>query len=359
MGLRGFIVKRVAYSFVLLLLVICVNFVIFMLMPGDPTQFLIPMDPSGGIQTEHERQERIQLLQDRWGLGDAMPIKLLKYIRNLLSWEFGVSFFYKTDVSKVMNWRIPYTLFLIGGATVISVIIGVLWGVQVIQRRGGFFDSGSVVGSLILGSLPTFWIGLIFLLVFYVMLHWFPNAGAFPREWAGGNWPIAFTSGSSLSSTSLNVFLSINPQEAIRLVWGHIHHVFLPMVTLVLFSFGGWLIFTRATMLDVVTEDYINTARAKGLDERAVMYKHALKNAALPLVTSAALAFGFVLGGAMITEAVYTYPGLGRFTFDAITYHDYSILMAFFYIISICVIVANIMADLLYGILDPRIRFGG
>lgn len=358
MGLRSFIVKRVIYSFILLLLVICVNFVIFILMPGDPTLFLAPIDPTGGIQTPEARAEREQLLRDRWGYGDALHIQLMKYVRNLMTWQFGTSFTYKTEVTEAMNWRIPYTLFLIGGSTVISIIIGVLWGVQVIQRRGGLFDSGSVIGSLMLGSLPTFWLGLIFLLVFFVILGWFPNAGAFPREWAGGNWPVAFTTGSNLSSAGLNVFLSVNPQEAFRLVEGYVRHAFLPVLTLVLFSFGGWLIFTRATMLDVITEDYIGTARAKGLSERTVMYKHALKNAALPLVTSAALSFGFVLGGAMITEAVYTYPGLGRFTFDAIMFHDYSILMAFFYVMAICVIVANIMADLLYGVLDPRIRYG-
>lgn len=358
MGLKAFIAKRVAYSIILLFLIIFVNFTIFILMPGDPTMFLVPLDPSGGTPTPEAIQQRERILREVWGFGDPYQVQLLKYTRNLLTWQFGLSFLYKTEVSKELIWRIPYTVFLIGGSTLISIIIGVVLGVIAVQKRGGLFDSAAVVSSLILGSLPTFWLAMVFLLIFNLYLGWFPNAGAFPREWAGGKWPKAFIFTNDVSINGLNIAFTIDPQETFRLISGYALHAFLPMMTLIIFSFGGWLIYTRAVMLDVTTEDYIVTARAKGLSEEVVMYKHALKNAALPLITSAALAFGFVLGGAMITEAVYTYPGLGRFTFEAIFYKDYSILMAVFYIISICVIVANIVADLLYGVLDPRIRYG-
>lgn len=358
MGLKGFIAKRVVYSFILLMAVIIVNFTIFILMPGDPTVFLAPIDPSGGILPPEARAKREQLLREVWGFGEPYQVQLFKYIRNLLSWKFGRSFLYKMEVGKLISMRLPYTIFLIGGSTIVSIIIGVLLGVQVIQRRGSMFDSFWVVISLILGSLPTFWIAMVFLLVFYLYLGWFPNVGAFPREWAGGKWPQPFIINSNVSGSGLNLLLSINLNELWRLISGFAIHAFLPMLTLVIFSFGGWLIYTRAVMLDVITEDYVVTARAKGLKERVVMYKHALKNASLPLITSAALAFGFVIGGAMITEAVFTYPGIGRLTFDAITYKDYSILMAIMYITSIAVIVANIIADLLYGIIDPRIRYG-
>ena len=320
MGLKAFIAKRVIYSFVLLIAIICVDFTIFIVMPGDPTMFLVPIDPAGGIQTQKERAERERLLREVWGFGEPYHVQLLKYLRNLLSWRFGRSFLYKTEVSKELNWRIPYTVFLIGGSTLISIIIGVILGVKVIQKRGSLFDSLAVTSSLILSSLPTFWIGMVFILVFCLKLNWFPRAGAFPREWAGGRWPVPFTLGSDVSTNGLKLIFSLNPEEFLRLISGYALHAFLPMMTLIIFMFGGWLIYTRAVMLDVITEDYITTARAKGLKERVVMYKHALKNASLPLITSAALAFGFVLGGAMITEAVYTYPGIGRFTFEAIIY---------------------------------------
>ncbi len=354
MGLKAFLAKRIVYSFILLLAVICVNFIIFILMPGDPSQFLVPINPAGGTMTQEERAERERILAETWGYGDALEIQLMKYVRNLLTGQFGQSFIYKAEVGPIMAQKIPYTLLIIGGSTIISIIIGVTLGVLVISKRGSILDSTAVVSSLILGALPTFWLGLIFLLVFYVNLHLFPNAGAFPREWAIRGYPQV----ANLEAGFPNFILSINGSELLRLIGGYVHHAFLPVFTLVIFSFGGWLIYTRAVMLDAITEDYVITARAKGLNERTVMFKHVLKNASLPLVTSAALAFGFVLGGAMITEAVYTYPGIGRFTFDAIGYQDYAILMAVFYVISICVITANIIADLFYGIIDPRVRYG-
>jgi peptide/nickel transport system permease protein len=354
MGLKAFLAKRIVYSFILLLAVICVNFVIFILMPGDPSQFLIPLNPEGGVITQEQRAERERILAEAWGYGESLEIQLIKYIRNLLTGQFGKSWQYKSDVGPLLASRIPFTLIIIGGSTVISIIIGVVLGVLIISKRGSILDSGAVISSLILGALPTFWLGLIFLLVFYVNLNWFPNAGAFPREWAIRGYPqvAVFEAGFP------NFLLTINGGELLRLLGGYVRHAFLPVFTLVVFSFGSWLIYTRAVMLDAITEDYVITARAKGLNERTVMFKHALKNAALPLITSAALAFGFVLGGAMITEAVYTYPGVGRFTFEAIGYQDYAILMAVFYVISLCVITANIIADLFYGIIDPRVRYG-
>jgi peptide/nickel transport system permease protein len=358
LGLKAFIAKRIVYSVFLLLAIIIIDFVIFILMPGDPTMFLVPLDPSGGTATPEVIQRREQILREVWGFGEPFQVKLFKYMRNLLTWQFGVSFLYKTDVSKELGWRIPYTVFLIGGSTLISIVVGIVWGVYVVHKRGSFFDSASVVISLITGSLPTFWLAMVLLLFFSLYLGWFPNAGAFPREWAGLKWPKAFDFTVNGSANGMNIFLHIDPQETFRLISGYALHAFLPMLTLFIFSVGGWVIYTRAVMLDVITEDYITTARAKGLKEETVLFKHGLKNAALPIITSAALAFGFILSGAMITEAVYTYPGLGQFTFQAIFYKDYSILMAVFYIVSICVIVANIVADLLYGVLDPRIRYG-
>ena len=253
MGLKAFIAKRIVYSFILLLLVICVNFVIFMLMPGDPSMFLLPVDPTGGAMTKEERIEREQVLAEVWGYGEDLQIQLIKYTRNLLTWKFGRSVLYKCDVSKQLNWRIPYTLFLIGGATAISTIIGVVLGVLVIQRRGSLFDSGAVAVSLFTGALPTFWLGLIFLLVFYVNLGWFPNAGAFPREWAIQGYPNAYNLGSNLSANGLNIVFSVNPGELLRLVGGYALHGFLPLITIIIFHVGGWLIYTRAVMLDAIT----------------------------------------------------------------------------------------------------------
>jgi len=354
MGLRSFIVKRLIYSFVLVLLIILLNFAIFKAMPGDPVAFL--MTP-WSKETPEARRAQEEHLRSLWGFNEPFEVQLAKYIRNLLSFQLGIEFMSRRPIADIMAGKIPYTLLLLGGSTIISIIVGILWGLVVIQKRGGLFDSSSVMGSLVVGSLPTFWIGLILLLFFYSTLRWFPNAGAFPRDWAG-NWPVVLTSSGSSSPSALNVIFSINFQGFLTLIGGYLWHLTLPLFTLTIFSVGGWLLLTRATMLETITEDYVVTARAKGLRERTVLFKHALKNASLPIITSAALSFGFILTGAIITETVFTYPGLGNWTWISIQFLDYQVLMAVFYIISLCVIVANIVADLLYGIIDPRIKYG-
>lgn len=356
MGLRSFVMKRMIYSFILLLLVIGLNFAIFKSMPGDPVAFLLqPYSKENPAEIEKQRD----LIRNLWGFDQPVHIQLAKYTRNLLSFEFGVTFVGKRPIGQVMTQKIPYTLLLLGGAAIFSIAFGVLWGIAVIQRRGGLFDSGSIVSSLFLGSLPTFWLGLMFLLILTNTLRWFPGAGPFPKDWAG-NYPVVFTiSDSNSSPDALRTIFSINAEQAFTLVSGYLYHLFLPLLTVIVFSIGGWLLLTRATMIEVIAEDYIVTARAKGLKERTVLFKHALKNASLPIITNAALSFGFIFTGAIITETVFSYPGLGAWIFfDAIPFLDYAILMAIFYVISICVIVANIVADLLYGVIDPRIKYG-
>jgi len=356
MGLRGFIFRRLIYSVILILLVIVVNFMIFKAMPGDPAAYLMPEFQIG--MREEERTAQEAKLREVWGLNDSLPIQLAKYVRNLVTFNFGTAIVDKRQVSDVLREKIPYTVLLLGGATLVSIILGVLLGILAIQRRGGTFDTFSVLGSLITGALPTFWMGMVFLFIFFTTLGWFPNAGAFPREWAGGNWPQPFSLAYSLQPSALNIQLGIMLPDLLNLVGGFVKHLFLPLTTLVLFNFGGWLLLTRATMIETITEDYILTARAKGVGETAILLRHALKNASLPIITSAALSFGFVLSGAIITETVYTYPGVGGWTFFAIGVRDIIVLMAIFYVISICVIIANIIADLLYGVLDPRIKIG-
>jgi peptide/nickel transport system permease protein len=204
--------------------------------------------------------------------------------------------------------------------------------------------------------------GLVLILVFTVNLHMFPHANAIPYEWAQeGRMPIAYTVSlvGEASQWSGNLVLSVNPKGLVDLLSGYLSHLFLPLTTLTLFQYGGYVLLTRATMIEALTEDYVVTARAKGVPEQNIIFRHALKNASLPLITSAALAFGFMLSGAVITEGVFSWPGLGRWIFTAITNTDYHVLQAVFYVIAVCVIVANIIADILYGIIDPRIKYGG
>lgn len=334
-------VRRIIYSIILVFSVITLNFIIFELMPGNPMEiFMNPARLRPGVT------EQMMIL---WGLDQPLHVRYVKYVENMLTWKFGYSYLSISPVANEMGARLSNTLVLVGSATVLSIIIGVFLGVIAAHKRGGMFDSASVILSLTTYSLPSFWMGMLFLLVFSFQLHWFPSAGTHPFEWVG-NWPAPLASanilGAQIAIPSLTEIL------------GRIRHLFLPVFTLTVFSYGGYLLFTRSTMLETLTEDYIVTARAKGLKERTVLYKHALKNASLPIITNAALSFGFLLTGAIITEQVFSYPGLGYWIWTAIAFADYPVLQAIFYIIALCVIIANFAADLLYGVIDPRVKYG-
>jgi len=176
--------------------------------------------------------------------------------------------------------------------------------------------------------------GLLFLAIFSLQLRWFPFGGSTPPEW-----------------------LIHPPTNILTVIVTRVQYAVLPLLTLTLFQYGFYVLLTRATMLEALTEDYIVTARAKGLSERTVLVKHAFKNASLPIVTSVALAFATILGGAIITETVFRWPGLGLWTFLSITTRDIPVLQAIFYIAALAVIVANFIADIIYGVIDPRIKY--
>jgi peptide/nickel transport system permease protein len=327
MGLRGFIIKRIINSLILIFFVLTLNFIIFNLMPGNPMMMFA--NPSR-LKNVSQVNEIIR----SFGLDQPLHIRYVKYVYNMLTGQFGISFYSKDYVSAEIVERLGNTLLLVGSAEILSIIIGVILGVIAAHKRGGIFDSVAVILSLTTYSLPTFWMGMIFLLVFAFRLHWFPAVG-------------------------ISSFSAINPApNGFFYIIDRLWYLVLPVTVLTLVIYGGYLLLTRATLLETLTEDYIVTARAKGLKERTVLFKHALKNASLPIITNAAIAFGFILSGAIITEQVFNYPGLGMWTWRAIDWVDYPVLQTIFYLVALCVIIANFIADLLYGVLDPRIKYG-
>jgi peptide/nickel transport system permease protein len=351
MGLRSYIVKRLIYSVILIFIVIGLNYVIFFTMPGDPyALFINPL---------HMTREQEELIKQYWGYYDPHWVRLLKYINNLLHWDFGKSITGLQPVADALATKIPWTLILVGGSTVLAVVIGVILGVIVAHKRGGPLDTSLVVGSLVTMSLPTFWMGYMLILIFTLGLGWFPHALAWPPEWGapGVGFPKPLSIGAQ-SIGALSVTFQVNPSESLRYFVGYVRHAFLPILTLTLFQYGAFLLLTRATMMEALTEDYIVTARAKGVGERTVLFKHALKNASLPIITQAALYFGSVLGGAIITETVFSWPGVGGWIFEAIVNRNYPVLMATFYILALSMIIAVFIADILYGFIDPRIHYG-
>ena len=348
MGLRGFIIKRTLFSIFLVFFVLTLNFIIFQLMPGNPLEMFAGANK---IKTPEMRDEIIK----RFGLDKSVGERFVLYIENMLTFNFGVSYRTGDYIIKDVGNRMFNTLLLMGTSEILAIAIGIALGVIAAHRRGGIYDNGSVIASLTTYSLPSFWIGMMLLLIFYFNLGWFPNAGTYPANWAivyqttGGLPPKIILGNLAGIQIALPSLLEIQ---------GRLTHLFLPVLTLTLFSYGGYLLLTRATMLETLSEDYIVTARAKGLKERTVLFKHALKNASLPLITNAALTFGFILSGAIITEQVFSYAGLGHWTWLSINYYDYPALQTIFFLIALCVIVANFIADVLYGVVDPRIKYG-
>ncbi|TMI28373.1 ABC transporter permease [Candidatus Bathyarchaeota archaeon] len=337
--------KRVLNTVLLIVFVITLNFIIFELMPGtqasisnlvqnprvfDPTQVarllkLYNFCKEVTITGPHSYNCVPTTIWDRFSA----------YFVNMITFNFGDSFQTNKPVlhDMIQTGRLVNTLTLLGVATTVALLIGTLLGVVAAAKRGSIFDSGSVTLSLITFSLPTFWMGLLFIMIFANRLQLFPSGGVTPAYWA------------------------IKTPDLLGQFLTRVQYLFLPALTLTLFFYGGNLLLTRATMTEALSEDYINTARAKGLPERTVLFKHALKNASLPLVTNAALSFGGLLGGAIITETVFNWDGLGFWLFNAIGWKDYPVMQAMFFIIALCVIAANFISDIFYGILDPRIKY--
>lgn len=343
MGLRGYLLKRAINTFILILFVITLNFAIFQLLPG--TQGVIanllqnPRLTDKSIIGKYENEFGLCSSYDpatnHCVLATAYQ-RFGKYFVNMLTFNFGVSYQsgHPIFADMIGTGRLYNTLLLLGVSTLFSLIIGIFIGVFVAARRGSVFDTGWVTTSLVTYSLPTFWMGLLFILVFAQNLHWFPPGGVIPFTWPNGVTP------------------PLLEQIPIR-----IEHLFLPALVLTLYFYGGHLLLTRATMLESLSEDYITTARAKGLSTMKVLFKHALKNASLPIITNAALSFGGLLGGAIITETVFNWDGLGHWIFSAISYKDFPVMQAMFYMIALCVIIANFISDIFLGVIDPRIKY--
>ncbi len=332
MSLRSYLIKRLIYTIVLVFFVIVLNWLIFQALPGlQSGLYNLIANPRRVNDDAYNR------LVHLYGLDQPYWVRFLDYVRNMLTFQFGFSYESGQDITTelITSGRLVNTLVLIGASTIVAIVIGILLGILSAHKRGSAIDSISVVSSLTTYSLPTFWMGILLILVFAINLHWFPPGNVVPFEWGlPGQIP------------------SIPVQILLRL-----QHLFLPALTLTLFSYGGFLLLTRATMLEALSEDYITTARAKGLSQRTILMRHAFKNASLPIITASALAFGGILGGAIITENIFNWAGLGRWLFNAVIANDFPVMQAMFYIIALCVILANFVSDIIYGMVDPRIRY--
>jgi peptide/nickel transport system permease protein len=330
MGFKTYLVKRIIYSLALLWAIMSVNFIIFSLIPGDPIGRWVK------AQEQAITKEQINELRRIYGLDMPMHERYFLYLQNMLTWNFGRSRYTQADIKTDIINRLGNTLLLLGIADGVTIIIGTLLGVLVAYKRGSKLDTTLVTASLGTYSLPVFWLGWLILFFFAIYLKWFPVGGIYPVEWMK-QWPT----------------------DIVEIIVGRLKHLFLPVLTLFIFNVGGWLLLTRSCVLEAITEDFVVTARAKGLSTRKVLLNHVLRVASLPIVTSLALTLAGLWSGAIVTETVFSYEGMGRWIWRAIGLQDIPIMYVVFYISALTIIIANFMADLIYGILDPRIKVGG
>jgi peptide/nickel transport system permease protein len=321
--LRDYVLKRLLQSIPLLLFVMAINFLIIHAAPGDPITYLY------GASAEVSA-EQLDRLREQLGLNRPIYIQFFLYLGQLLRGDLGFSVINRKPVLDLILERIPATLVLMSAAFVFSVIVGGLWGVVSAVKARTQIDYWVTMISLFGYSMPTFWLGLILILVFSLQLGWFPTMGM-------------TTLGSELSGWSGLADV--------------LHHLVLPTITLGTFYLAIYARLVRSSMLEVLGQEFITAAWSKGLPGRAVYYKHALRNALLPVITIAGLQIGFMFTGAVLTETIFAWPGMGGLTYQAILQRDYALLMGLFLMVSVCVILMNLFTDLVYTIVDPRIRY--
>jgi peptide/nickel transport system permease protein len=313
-----FAAGRIGRALLTLWFAVTATFLLLRLLPGDPA--LAVADP------RQTREMRAEVLH-QYGLDQPLPVQYGKYMWELLHGNLGVSFTQQVPVTEVLAERIPWTLLLTGSALLLTLAVGIPLGVLSATHPRGALDRAVQLGGVVGQSLFVPSVGIFLLFVLGLQLQLFPIGGAVDEGVYGGAW-------------SLNVA----------------HHLVLPAVSLMLVQLGSYVLTMRATLVDSLGEDYCELARAKGVPERWVVWKHGLRNALLPTTTLVGLQLGFMIGGAVLTETVYAYPGVGRGIYEAVIQLDFPVLQGAFVMLAATVVIANMLTDLIYGALDPRVR---
>jgi len=324
MGFKEYVGKRILQGIVTVVLAITLNFIIFRIMPGDPTQAMVG-DPRMDPET------RITLIA-KFGLDKPLLEQFVLYLYNLFSGELGVSFVQigRPVVEIIFGRKLVNTVILMGSSMFLAFALGIIVGVIAAWKHGTKVDLSSIVFSLVTYSMPVFWFGMLLLLLFSYYINIFPIAGTVTPGLAHANF--------------------------FEYASDYLHHMIAPMVTLAVSFFGGYFLFMRDTILDVFTEDYMLTARAKGLSDRKILFKHAMRNALLPMVSIMGVHLTYLISGATMTETVFSWDGLGRLIYDSVRDADYPVLQGIFLMMAILVVMASLCADITCAYLDPRIK---
>jgi peptide/nickel transport system permease protein len=324
------VLRRILFYVCAVWVAITLDFFIPRLAPGDPVAALVGKMSMKGYVTP----QMLQTLSVEFGLNTNDPIWLqyFKYLGNLLHGNLGNSIqYFPTPVSQIIAQDIGWSIMLGGVAVVIGFTLGCLIGIIAAWKRGTALDTILSPAMNFLSAIPYFWLALLSLYIFSYLLDWFPLAGGYDAA-------------------------NINPGWSFDFIGSVIQYSFLPALTLVIASLAGWMLTMRNSMVTTLSEDYVLMAKAKGLSEGRVMFRYAARNAVLPNITGFAIAIGAIVGGQLLTEMVFSYPGIGYALLQAINQQDYAMVQSIFLIITLAVLGANFLADMLYAFLDPRVR---
>jgi peptide/nickel transport system permease protein len=298
------------------------NFLLPHLAPGDPTNYFAG-EANALSQASRDR------IRAEYRLDGSLAEQYGRYWARLARGDLGLSVRHSRPVVDVLAARVPWTLALVGTSIVLTAAVGTALGALAARRRGRQRDVALVTGLLLLDSMPGFWIGMVLIAVFAVQLGWFPSFGAVPLGVAAGAAPW---------------------------LWEVARRMVLPVATIVAATVGSTFLLTRAAVVSALESPYVLLAEATGLSPSRVLYRHALRNALLPVFTNVTLSVAFLLSGAVVVETVFSYPGVGRMTYEAVVARDYPLLQGAFLLVSMGVVAANLLADLAYPLLDPRVR---
>ncbi|MEI3849397.1 MULTISPECIES: ABC transporter permease [unclassified Microbacterium] len=314
----SFILGRLARGALTIWFAVTVTFLLLRILPGDPATALASPNMTPEIRAT---------ILEQYGLDQPLIVQYLLYMWQLLQGNLGISFTQSIPVTEVLMQRLPWTLLLTLTALAMTIIIGIPLGVAAAARKGTFVDRALQVIGVTGQSLFVPSVAVFLLFVFGLMLGWFPIGGAYDNDAYGGDW-----------------YLSVA------------RHLVLPAASLMLVQVGSYILTMRSTLIDALGEDYVTLAHANGLPYRRILWKHSLRNALLPTTTLIGLQLGFLVGGAVLTETVFAYPGIGRGIYDAVTQLDFPVLQGAFLMLALTVVVANTATDIVYGYLDPRVK---
>ncbi len=319
-----YIVNRLFYTLFMFLFIVSLNFMLFRLMPGDPLTMV-----SKEISSSPEGRATLERM---YGLDKPLIHQYGDYMKSMVTFDFGTSFHYKTPVRDLLGDKIANSLILGMAAVPLGIAIGILGGIIASARHGKTADMLITTSSMVIYAVPTFWLAMILLMIFGVRLGWVP----------------------------INSMLTPGASFATKAAYlkDLFHHMIIPVLSYAIAIFGSYLLIMRGSMIDVFSEDYVLTARAKGLKEKPLIRKHVVPNALLPISTSVIYSLAIVFTGAFSIEVLFSWPGMGKLMVESVTRRDYPVMQAANYLIAVAVILANFLMDIVYGWLDPRVRLG-